>query len=139
MSYSTDSIIKDFEQLDDMQKVEILHSALEYMRKYNGRITYDFICFAMGYEPDSQNDDKWHFVNVPTFTDDKSKEIAIKLHRYTCKCNHTDGCSWFYEIKDGMHDWSGFEHKRYLNKVKSNVELAEKYVNTLIEWKEHEK
>lgn len=36
--------------------------------------------------------------------------VAILLHSITCKHNHTDGCSWFYEIVNGVHDWSRSEH-----------------------------
>lgn len=47
----------------------------------------------------------------------EDKEDAIKLHDTVCRFNHTDGCGWFYDIKDGVHNWSGFEHKVNLEKV----------------------
>ena len=44
-----------------------------------------------------------------------NQRLAIELHGGTCTWNHTDGCGWFYEMRDGIHDWSGSTHKRYLN------------------------
>lgn len=44
-----------------------------------------------------------------------NQRLAIELHGSTCTWNHTDGCSWFYEFKDGIHDWNGNEHRRRLD------------------------
>lgn len=40
--------------------------------------------------------------------------LAIMLHENTCTHNHTDGCDWFYEIRNNVHDWFRHEHDRYL-------------------------
>ena len=40
--------------------------------------------------------------------------LAEQLHDRLCRYNHTDGCSWFYEAKDGETDWSGWAHEKYL-------------------------
>lgn len=43
--------------------------------------------------------------------------LAILLHDRLCKWNHTDGCSWHYFVKDGVHDWSEHSHAQYLRKA----------------------
>lgn len=42
--------------------------------------------------------------------------LAVELHEKLCHWNHTDGCGWYYEIHNGIHDWTGSSHKRYLEK-----------------------
>lgn len=41
----------------------------------------------------------------------KNKKLAIYLHSKMCKGNHTDYCSWFYEINGVDHDWTRFAHE----------------------------
>ena len=41
---------------------------------------------------------------------------AIEMHEAMCTHNHTDGCGWFYEVSNGVHDWGG-EHARWLGKA----------------------
>lgn len=48
--------------------------------------------------------------------------MALLLHENTCIHNHTDGCSWFYEIKNNVHDWSHYEHERYLVRATRIIE-----------------
>ncbi len=50
------------------------------------------------------------------------KTIAIHLHSVQCKQNHTDGCGWYYEIKNKVHDWNGHSHKRYLASAESFID-----------------
>ena len=40
--------------------------------------------------------------------------LAEQLHDRLCRHNHTDGCSWFYEIKGGESDWTAWAHDKYL-------------------------
>ena len=40
--------------------------------------------------------------------------LAEQLHDRLCKFNHTDGCSWFYEVKGGEPNWTGWAHGKYL-------------------------
>ncbi len=47
-----------------------------------------------------------------------AKQFAIALHSATCNSDHTEQCDWFYSIKDGVHDWNGWAHRRYLDKGK---------------------
>lgn len=47
----------------------------------------------------------------------KNQQLAIWLHGELCHHNHTDGCSWFYEVKGLIDDWTGFEHQKYLQKA----------------------
>lgn len=42
-------------------------------------------------------------------------QLAIFLHEKQCHWNHTDGCSWHYEISKGVPDWSGSAHNKYWN------------------------
>lgn len=44
--------------------------------------------------------------------------LARKLHSEQCTWNHTDGCGWFYEISNGIHDWSGYQHGVYLGRAR---------------------
>lgn len=55
-------------------------------------------------------------------------DIAISLHAIFCKWNHTDGCSWFYEIneREGKTNWGGYAHKEYLQKANKFLAAAEK-------------
>jgi hypothetical protein len=47
------------------------------------------------------------------------ERLADTLHSMLCNWNHTDGCGWFYEIKNGTHNWSGSSHGPYLRKAQS--------------------
>lgn len=52
-------------------------------------------------------------------------KFAIALHSCLCRWNHTDGCGWHYEIRDGVHDWNAHAHSTYLAKairLKQHVE-----------------
>lgn len=42
-----------------------------------------------------------------------SQRVAIIIHDNMCSHNHTDGCGWHYEIKNGIHDFSGSAHKHW--------------------------
>ena len=48
-------------------------------------------------------------------------QLAKELHGMQCHWNHTDGCSWFYEIKNKVDDWSGSAHGTYLKKAQSLI------------------
>ena len=43
-----------------------------------------------------------------------NQRLAIQLHSSTCSGDHTEHCGWFWEIKDGVHDWTRDVHKRRL-------------------------
>lgn len=45
------------------------------------------------------------------------KDIATRMHEVLCQYNHTDGCGWHYEVKDGVHNWTGWAHARWLKKA----------------------
>ena len=58
------------------------------------------------------------------------------MHSRMCKENHTDGCSWFYEIDGLEHDWTRINHEKYLNKAKDlltilDFETAKKVLDKL--------
>lgn len=42
--------------------------------------------------------------------------LAIEMHEALCVHNHTEGCGWHYEIKNGVHSWGG-DHARWLGKA----------------------
>ncbi len=44
------------------------------------------------------------------------ERIAVELHETLCRHNHTDGCSWHNEVKKGVHNWDGNEHKSWIKK-----------------------
>jgi len=50
-----------------------------------------------------------------TRTSSETGQLAIFLHEKQCRWNHTDGCSWHYEIHNGVPDWSGHAHSKYWN------------------------
>ena len=45
-------------------------------------------------------------------------QLARQLHTMLCSWNHTDGCGWFYEMKNGQDDWIGHAHDQYLTKAR---------------------
>ncbi len=47
------------------------------------------------------------------------KWLAERLHGSQCNWNHTDGCSWDYEIHNEVVDWSRYAHLQYLNKARA--------------------
>lgn len=50
---------------------------------------------------------------------DSEQKLAEELHEVLCRWNHTDGCGWHYEIKDGVADWSRYDHANYLKRAKA--------------------
>lgn len=48
------------------------------------------------------------------------QKAAVWLHSKHCHYSHTDGdCSWYFEIKDHIHDWSRSTHKFKLEEVRT--------------------
>lgn len=45
------------------------------------------------------------------------QQLARELHGILCTWNHTDGCGWFYEMKNKEDDWTGRTHGEYLRKA----------------------
>lgn len=45
-------------------------------------------------------------------------QLAKELHGMLCGWNHTDGCGWYYEMRDKQDDWNGDAHGRYLSKAR---------------------
>jgi Tat protein secretion system quality control protein TatD with DNase activity len=60
----------------------------------------------------------------------EEKRLAIFIHSRTCHNNHTDSCSWGYEIKNGLHNWQGYAHKTALNKAEKALTITD--YNTII-------
>lgn len=52
----------------------------------------------------------------------EEQQLAIFLHQHLCTANHTDGCSWGYEIHGVIEDWEGYAHKKYLEMAKRMIE-----------------
>lgn len=63
-------------------------------------------------------------------------KIARELHENLCQWNHTDGCSWHYEVKNGKHVWTERAHQKWLYKAanllsfmgKDNINDAERFI-----------
>jgi hypothetical protein len=45
-------------------------------------------------------------------------QLAKQLHAMLCTWNHTDGCGWYYEIRNKQDDWTGHAHDQYLTKAR---------------------
>lgn len=58
-------------------------------------------------------------------TSTPTHHLAIAMHHRLCRWNHTDGCGWHYEIRDGIHDWSGHDHARWLRNANMVMRLIE--------------
>ena len=50
------------------------------------------------------------------------RAIAIFIHDKKCTSDHAAECSWFYEIKNGYHDWSKSAHKHWLERAQRFVD-----------------
>ena len=49
-----------------------------------------------------------------------NQRVAIVLHTNLCHTDHTEGCGWYYEVKDGVHDFSGRgngSHQHWLSRA----------------------
>ena len=55
---------------------------------------------------------------------DDEKALAIAMHDSLCNWNHIDVCGWYYEIHQGMDDWSMWSHEQYLMRAKTFIKLA---------------
>lgn len=50
--------------------------------------------------------------------------VACIIHESTCHLDHIEYCGWYYEIDNGIHDWSnGYAHKKYLEKAVKLLEI----------------
>lgn len=54
---------------------------------------------------------------LPPMPPMKNTELAEALHDTLCTLNHTDMCGWYYEQYNGVADWNGYAHGRYLVKA----------------------
>jgi hypothetical protein len=55
---------------------------------------------------------------------DPIERLAVELHDAKCTWNHTDGCGWFYEIRDGKHEWAGSSHGAYLKAARKLISCS---------------
>lgn len=63
-------------------------------------------------------------------------QLAKQLHSMVCSWNHTEGCGWYYESKNGVEDWNGHVHGEYLKRARILIHRCEKEnisVDTAIE------
>lgn len=49
------------------------------------------------------------------------QQLAIQLHKSQCGWNHDDGCGWYYEMENGVHNWQGSEHTSWLGRAKKLI------------------
>jgi len=54
------------------------------------------------------------------------QQLAKVLHSKLCHWNHTDGCGWYYEMNNGIDDWTRSEHGNYLTKARKMIGMCEK-------------
>lgn len=45
------------------------------------------------------------------------QKLAIVMHNTMCPHNHADGCGWYYEVKNGIHDWRQPTHGLWLDRA----------------------
>lgn len=64
---------------------------------------------------------KRHFLSMSDV-----EKLAVELHSLLCTWNHEDGCSWYYEIRHGMHQWDDCSHHSYMKKAQALMEYARK-------------
>lgn len=57
--------------------------------------------------------------NQPVEPENFREDLAVQFHELMCHDNHTDGCGWYYE-----KDWTGWAHKRYLDRATYVIENA---------------
>lgn len=50
-------------------------------------------------------------------TSSEAGQLAILIHSEQCRYNHTDGCSWHYEMKNNIPDWGAHAHSSYFEKA----------------------
>lgn len=53
-------------------------------------------------------------------------QLAKELHGMLCTWNHTDGCGWFYEMKNKEDDWSRPAHGEYLKRAQKLIHICDK-------------
>lgn len=70
-------------------------------------------------------------LKTTTAVDPEIANLADALHSLLCHWNHTDGCSWGYEVHNGVIDWTGYAHRSYLEKAEEIVQHAP--VETIIQ------
>lgn len=51
-------------------------------------------------------------------------QLAKELHGMLCTWNHTDGCGWYYEMKNKQDDWTGHAHGEYLKRAQKLIHLC---------------
>ncbi len=52
--------------------------------------------------------------------------LANVLHSRMCHFNHTDQCSWHYEMKNGRHEWDKYAHAEYLKKAQHIISFCDR-------------
>lgn len=50
--------------------------------------------------------------------------LAIVLHNKLCRYNHTDACSWFYEVQGFDHSWHASGHSPWVKKADDIIRAA---------------
>lgn len=87
------------------------------------------MCIADGthrvYEYANQNK-RNSLIKAMRKTYSEEENMAIYLHSVLCHLNHTDMCSWYYEMKhDGLEDdFSKYTHKKYLEKARAVIQAG---------------
>lgn len=76
------------------------------------------------------------------------KPLVVRAHDALCGWNHTDGCGWNYEVRDGIHAWESTSHTRWLDKYEKLVYGAPyddnprdrrsvEFITMVLDWLDH--
>lgn len=56
----------------------------------------------------------------------EEERLAEELHAMLCRWDHTEGCSWYYEVSGSGKGWdSGYTHGEYLKRAQSVLEVVD--------------
>lgn len=56
----------------------------------------------------------------------EEQRLAEELHAMLCRQDHTEGCSWGYEVSGSGKGWdSGYTHGEYLKRAQSVLEIVD--------------
>ena len=51
-----------------------------------------------------------------------ARQIALHLHALCCQYDHTESCSWYWELEDGGDLWKGSAHRAWLQRARDVIQ-----------------
>lgn len=56
----------------------------------------------------------------------EDQRLAEELHAMLCRWDHTEGCSWFYEVSGAQKGWDGgYSHVEYLKRAQKVLKVVD--------------